>query len=213
MPVPSEQSAATCANCGAALVADQRYCLTCGQPCSPVRLAFLDVLSENAGRAGGQAPPSWNVPSTIEMGAGGFLAPVQEQGPAGWLRRNSGLMGLLTVLLMCLLVGLLVGHWAGQDRTPAQQVYKIEGLGGLGAVANGSGSTSGTSTTPESTPATGKSSAAKEAAEGEKETAKEKAPPPKPKKIGAKLKKLSKTTGKKHQEEINALGAQPIETG
>jgi hypothetical protein len=29
----------------------------------------------------------------------------------------------------------------------------------------------------------------------------------------AKLKKLSSTTGKKHQEEINALGAQPIETG
>jgi hypothetical protein len=216
MPVPSEQSAATCANCGAALVADQRYCLTCGQPCSPVRLAFLDVLSESAGRIGGQAAPVWNVPSTIDMGAGGFLPPTQDHGAAGWLRRNSGLMGLLTVLLMCLLVGLLVGHWAGQDRTPAQQVYKIEGLGGLGATDNGSGTTSPSTTTPEATPSAGKSNAkqeAKEAAEGEKETAKEKAPPAKPKKIGAKLKKLSTTTGKKHQEEINALGAQPIETG
>ena len=28
-----------------------------------------------------------------------------------------------------------------------------------------------------------------------------------------KLKKLGNTTGKKHEEEINALGAQPIETG
>lgn len=213
MPVPSEQSAATCANCGAALVADQRYCLTCGQPCSPVRLAFLDVLSEGAGRHSAQAPPVWNVPSTIDLGAGGYIPP--ERGAAGWLRRNSGLMGLLTVLLLCLMVGLLVGHWAGQDRTPSQQVYKIEGLGGLAAA--GSGTTGGTSTSSEATPSTTKSSAkqeAKEATEGAKETAKEKAPPAKPKKLEpAKLKKLSTTTGKKHQEEINALGAQPIETG
>src|ERR1700722_17258456 len=72
MPVPSEQSAATCANCGAALVADQRYCLTCGQPCSPVRLAFLDVLTD-PGHGGGQAPPAWGVPNTIDMGSAGFL--------------------------------------------------------------------------------------------------------------------------------------------
>ena len=42
---PSEEGGqAKCPNCGAAIVADQRYCLTCGRPCSPVRLAFLDVL-------------------------------------------------------------------------------------------------------------------------------------------------------------------------
>ena len=29
----------------------------------------------------------------------------------------------------------------------------------------------------------------------------------------SKLKKLGSTTGKKHEEEVNALGAQPIETG
>jgi len=28
-----------------------------------------------------------------------------------------------------------------------------------------------------------------------------------------KLKKLGSTTGKKHEEEVNSLGAQPIETG
>ena len=51
---PSEEGApAKCANCGSSLVADQRYCLTCGQPCSPTRLAFLDVLqaeSESRGQ-------------------------------------------------------------------------------------------------------------------------------------------------------------------
>ncbi len=29
----------------------------------------------------------------------------------------------------------------------------------------------------------------------------------------AKINKLTQSTGKKHQEEINALGAEPIETG
>ena len=35
VPVPSERAESTCANCGAALVADQRYCLSCGHPARP----------------------------------------------------------------------------------------------------------------------------------------------------------------------------------
>jgi hypothetical protein len=118
------------------------------------------------------------------------------------------------VLLMALIVGLLVGHWVTQSKAPGQQVIKVEGLG----------SVAGASTTPASTAASttpsggaGKSNAKAEAEEAKaaaKETPAEKAPPPKPVKVTpAKLKKLSSTTGKKHQEEINALGAQPIETG
>ena len=54
------------------------------------------------------------------------------------------------------------------------------------------------------------SKAAKEAA---KETKAEKAPPPPPKKAShQELEKLSNSTGKKHAEEINAKGAEPIET-
>ena len=75
-------------------------------------------------------------------------------------------------------------------------------------------------TMPVRVPSSGSSSSksapaqeAKEKAEGEHETAKEKAPPPAPKKATSKINKLSKTHGKKHQEEINALGAEPIETG
>ena len=33
-----------CEHCGAALVPDQRYCLSCGQPVSPTRMSFLDAL-------------------------------------------------------------------------------------------------------------------------------------------------------------------------
>ena len=212
MPVPSEQAEATCANCGAALVADQRYCLACGQPCSPVRLAFLDVLQDQPGR--GQQ--GWASPSTIEMSPAGYV-PVFEQGTGGWLRRYSGLLGLFAVLLMCLLVGLLVGHWVTQgNRTPGRQVVEIKGLAGIPAAAAAASTTS--ATPPASEASAASKTSAKAEAEGSKEAVKEtkaeKAPPPKPVTVTpTKLKKLTKTTGKQHQEEINALGAQPIETG
>jgi|NGEPerStandDraft_6_1074524.scaffolds.fasta_scaffold01098_12 hypothetical protein len=212
MPVPSEQAEATCANCGAALVADQRYCLACGQPCSPVRLAFLDVLQDQPGR--GQQ--GWASPSTIEMSPAGYV-PVFEQGTGGWLRRYSGLLGLFAVLLMCLLVGLLVGHWVTQgNRTPGRQVVEIKGLAGIPAAAAAASTTSATPPASEASAAskTSAKAEAEESKEAVKETKAEKAPPPKPVTVTpTKLKKLTKTTGKQHQEEINALGAQPIETG
>jgi hypothetical protein len=214
VPVPSEQSDSTCANCGAQLVADQRYCLSCGQPVTPVRLAFLDALTPAPPAPTGAVPTAWASPGTIEVSPAGYIPVQSQQGASAWLRRNSGLMGLLTVLVLCLLAGLLIGHWVSQSKAPANQTIKIEGLAGLGA-AGGSAATTPTTTT--STPAGTKSSAgkeAKEAAEGEHETKAEKAPPKAPKKVApAKLKKLTESTGKKHQEEINALGAEPIETG
>jgi len=220
MPVPSEQPATSCAHCGAALVADQRYCLSCGQPCSPVRLAFLDVLQSDQ-RSGSQAPPpAWAVPGTIDLGPGSYVPLPPQQGLNGWLRRNSGLLGLLAILLLCLFVGLLVGHWASQSKTPtAPQVVKIEGLGGVAAAGTSTGAAgSGTSTTPSSTAASSNSSSAqasKEAAEGAKEEKIIKAHlPTKTKKVTpTQIHKLSSTTGKKHQEEINALGNEPIEVG
>ncbi len=121
---------------------------------------------------------------------------------------------------MFLLAGLLIGHWVSQSRTPANTTVKIEGLGGLAAAGSGGGaatSTPGSEPTGSTAGTAAKSSPkqeAKEAAEGAHETAKEKAPPPAPKKVSkAKVQKLTQSTGKKHQEEINALGAEPIETG
>lgn len=220
-PVPSEQPDATCANCGAPLVADQRYCLNCGQPVSPVRLAFLDVLSPAAGAPAGTAPAAYAHPATIDAAPGAFVA-VQAQGGANaWLRRNSGLLGLVAVLALFLLAGLLVGHWVSQSKGTGNTTIKVEGLGGLAAAATTTAPTATTSTSSVETgasagAATSKTSAkqeAKEKAEGEKETAKEKAPPPAPKAVSKeKISKLTKSTGKKHQEEINALGAEPIET-
>jgi hypothetical protein len=212
--VASEQAYGTCANCGSALVSDQRYCLECGAPASPVRLAFLDVLQSGQDVAVRSAPPGYE---GAVVSAAGVLPAADPDGQSsvnGWLRRNSGILSLLSVLALCLIAGLLIGHWASQGGTPSKQVVEIKGLP-TGAVlpASSAPASSSTSTKTSSSNSTGASKAEEEAEEkGEaKETAAEKAPPPPAKKVD--IKKLSTTTGKKHAEEINALGAQPIETG
>jgi hypothetical protein len=209
-PVPSDS--ATCSNCSAPLVADQRYCLSCGQPCSPVRLAFLDVLQTE---------------HQPQAGAGGYAtAPVNyaqmpppPATPNDWLRRYAPLFAVLSVLLMAMIVGLLVGHWVTQSKSPSAQIVKVEGLSAAAPTATTS--TAPTSTTPTtSTSASAESKAApSEADEVKKEAKVEKQQAAKVehavvvKPSSTKLKKLGTSTGKKHEEEINALGAQPIETG
>jgi hypothetical protein len=208
VPVPAEQSDSTCANCGATLLADQRYCLECGQPASPVRLAFLDVLESEQGTGGSQAI------SPVPVSAG-YANVYDAPGPAGWLRRNNGVLTLLAVLALCLIAGLLIGHWAtGKQAPAAPTTIKVEGLQGAAAAAP----TSGTASTPTATPTESTKSSGKEEAEAAKAAAKEtpaeKAPPPAPKKVSkTELQKLSSTSGKKHHEEIEAHGAEPIETG
>lgn len=214
-PVPSEQAGAStagCANCSAPLAPDQRYCLACGQPASPVRLAFLDVLQAEAQpRAGGYSPVG-----SLPPGYAPVIEPVS--GAPGWLRRYSGLFGLLSVLLLAIVVGLLVGHWVTQSRAPSSQVLRVEGLGGATATPlTSAANTTAASTTPQPAPsaaASSKDAAKTEAHEAQEAKAIEQAPPPKAVKVNStKLKKLGSTTGKKHQQEINSLGAQPIETG
>jgi hypothetical protein len=209
-PVPSEGS--TCSNCSAPLVADQRYCLSCGQPTSPVRLAFLDVLQSE------KTSPATQVPLGATPIA--YTPLLEPAGPSGWLRRYSPIFGALSVLLLALIVGLLVGHWVTQNKAPSQQVLKVEGLTAPAAVA-ATTTPSATSTTPATTTTTGKSSAS-EAKEEAEETAQEaKAEKAQAKKVekaktlsesSSSLSKLHKTTGKQHAEEVNSLGAQPIET-
>ena len=210
-PVPSDS--ATCSNCSAPLVADQRYCLSCGQPCSPVRLAFLDVLqTEHQPQAAGFGYASTPV---------NYAQPQQPPAsPNDWLRRYAPLFAVLSVLLMAMIVGLLVGHWVTQSKSPSAQIVKVEGLSGTApaAAAATTAPTATTSTTSTSASAT-KSSAPSEAEEVKKEAKAEKQQAAKVehatvvKPSSTKLKKLGSSTGKKHEEEINALGAQPIETG
>ena len=110
LPAPGRDQ---CANCGAEVVADQRYCLSCGHPVSPVRLGFLDVLQDQ----GTHPAPQWSSPGTLEATPVGYGPPPQH-GLGGWMRRNGAIFGLLSVLLLCLIAGLLLGHWAsGTSKT------------------------------------------------------------------------------------------------
>ncbi|HSZ13757.1 MAG TPA: zinc ribbon domain-containing protein [Solirubrobacteraceae bacterium] len=208
-PVPSENQ--TCANCSAPLVADQRYCLSCGQPVSPVRLAFLDVLETER-----QAQPASGAVNATPVAFTPYMEPAA--GPA-WLRRYAPLFGVLSVLLLALIVGLLVGHWVTQSKAPATaQVIKVEGLGGLaGAVATTP--TTPTTTTPgaasSKSGSSAKSEEEKEQAEAKaEEKAEEKAPakaPPAKALSSTKVSKLGTSTGKAHEKELNELSTAPIE--
>lgn len=206
-PVPSESQ--TCANCSAPLVADQRYCLSCGQPVSPVRLAFLDVLeSERQPQLG--AGPAGALPVAYTP----YLEPAA--GPA-WLRRYAPLFGVLSVLLLAMIVGLLVGHWVTQSKAPpaTAEIVKVEGLGGLAT---------GAATTTPNTSTTGSTSKSATSAKSEEETeeaeakaeekAEEKTPAkaPEAKKVSSStLTKLEKSHGATHEKELSKLSTAPIE--
>jgi hypothetical protein len=210
-PVPSENQ--TCANCSAPLVADQRYCLSCGQPVSPVRLAFLDVLeSERQPQQLGSGQPG-----VLPVAYTPYLEPAA--GPA-WLRRYAPLFGVLSVLLLAMIVGLLVGHWVTQsNKAPATaQVIKVEGLGalaaGVGTTTPSTGTGGSTTTTGKSATST-KSEEAKEEAEAkaeEKAEEKEPAKAPEAKKVSnSSLTKLEKSHGASHEKELSKLSTAPIE--
>jgi hypothetical protein len=217
---------AACAGCAAPLAPDQRYCLACGRPASPVRLAFLDVLQAEPGTA---ATAILGAPS-----AAGYQPPPDPPGLLGSLRRYSGLFGLLGVLLASLLIGLLVGHWLTGSAPTGKQVYEVKLNTPLAAAAatpsGGAGTSTGSGSSSNSPsshhPSTGSSqshSAAKseggvsetgsEEAEAAKEVKSTKALPAAHKTSSTALEKLKNTTGTQHAKEVKAaLGNGPIET-
>jgi hypothetical protein len=211
-PALPEAPSANCTSCGAELAPDQRYCLACGHPCSPVRLAFLDVLQSEHHSPG--------APNTIMAAPVGYGSVYEPAGSEGWLRRYSALFGLAIVLLLAVLVGLLIGHWVSASKGPTKSVFEVKGLSGLAAPATAAApaaTTAAASTpTPKSSTESSATSKSSEAVESAKEKAETKAPPAAPVKATSNtLSKLSKETGKQHQQEINKLaeGGQPIETG
>jgi predicted lipid-binding transport protein (Tim44 family) len=232
IPLPTSTEGAppaACAGCGAPLAPDQRYCLACGRPASPVRLAFLDVLQTDGQQTAGTT--ILGAPS-----AAGYQPPADPPGTLGALRRYSGLFGLLGVLLASLLIGLLVGHWLTGSAPTGKQVYEVKLNTPLAAAAaatpsgssgtstgSGSGGSSSSSSHHASSGSSQSHSAAKseggvsessaEEAEAAKEVKSAKALPAAHKTSSATLQKLEHTTGKQHAKEVKAaLGNGPIET-
>jgi len=209
-PVPSESS--TCTHCGAPLVADQRYCLSCGQPCSPVRLAFLDVLDAER-----QPQPGTGL---VPAAAVAYAPYAEPAGGTAWARRYTPLFAVASVLLLALLVGLLVGHWVSESKgTNGPTIVKVEGLAGA-PLASAATTTPPTATTPPSVTAgksatSPKSEEAKEEAEAKaEEKAEAKAPakaPPAKSLSGSEASKLEKTTGKAKERELSKITTAPVE--
>jgi len=211
--VPSESS--TCPNCSATLLPEQRYCLSCGQPASPARLAFLDVL-----QAEHQQPQVSSGPFGGTQVAVAYQPYADLAGGSGWLRRYTPLFGLLSVLLLMLIAGLLVGHWVTQSKAPsAPGVIKIEGLASAPSAAaptvTAPTSSSSTPAAPSKSKSSAKSEEEKEKAEAKaEEKAEEKAPakaPPPAKDSAEKVSKLEKTTGKAKEKEVSKITTTPIE--
>ncbi|WCB93556.1 hypothetical protein DSM104299_02269 [Baekduia alba] len=171
-PYPPARDGEPCPACGAPLAGDQRYCLHCGGRRPEARLEFLDVLDADVRTRGGgpvAAPP-------LVVQANGAPPP---HGLNGRLQANAGLLALAALLLLTLLIGLLLGHWATSDQsapaaaTPAPQVIKVEGAAAPAAAAATTGTGSGGDTSGSSSKAT------KKAAKGKADTASDKATAPK----------------------------------
>jgi ribosomal protein S27AE len=106
-----------CPSCGNAIVADQRYCLHCGQRCGEPRLPFMNA--------------------TTFMDTMKRPAQAQASPPAPKQRRrlspNAALIAGVGTLLLAMGVGVLIGHSGNQSvaTNPAPpQVITVHGGGG-----------------------------------------------------------------------------------
>ena len=142
-----------CANCGAPLAGDQRYCLQCGQRRGDPRLPFMDaVVLMDAVQRGQQGPPP----------------PPPKKKRSGGISPNAALITGIGVLLLALGLGVLIGRSGNNDTTAGApqtpQVITVEGGGGGGEEAtasSGGESSAGGGKTPKSKQAS--ASKAKEA--------------------------------------------------
>ena len=108
-----------CAQCGAPMAPDQRYCLSCGAPRAD---AALPVLSGRTAQLVAYAPPGLAL---------GPPAPPATRLTAvnAVLRDNGPLLGLTGILLIALLIGVLLGHWASAPGAAAAQPPQVISVG------------------------------------------------------------------------------------
>jgi hypothetical protein len=108
-----------CANCGALLARDQRYCLECG-----TRRAGMDAMLS--------APSAVREVTTERIGEPGISE-------SAW-KLDAGLLAGVGCLLLALLVGVLIGRSGGGDagqgaRAASPQVITVPGAGAATGVA------------------------------------------------------------------------------
>lgn len=130
IPPSAVQSGDQCPSCGAALAADQRYCLECGQRRGDPRLPFMDaVVLMDAVRQPQQPPP-----------------PPPKKKRAG-ISPNAALIAGVGTLLLALGIGVLIGRSGPQEvaqtAAPAQIIKVGGGSGETEATASKGKATTG----------------------------------------------------------------------
>ncbi|MCW2991124.1 MAG: hypothetical protein JWM73_1718 [Solirubrobacterales bacterium] len=112
-----------CPSCGAAMAADQRYCLACGQRRTEARLDYLEILR------GDRAPVAAGVP----LAAAGDARQ----------RVNTTVVASIGCLLLAMGVGVLIGNSGGGDgaAVPAVQPAQVIKVQGGGAATAGTAAT------------------------------------------------------------------------
>jgi hypothetical protein len=160
-PLLSAGVSQRCAACGAAMAADQRYCVECGERRGAPRVSLLD----------GPARRPSDSPS-VSTSAQRRIAPV-----------NSTLISVIGILLLAMGIGVLIGRSGNSTtlKSPPAQVVTVAGAAPTGAAA----ATPATGTA--ATPASESSSAATKAkskAAAKLTLPKSKAPLPKTVKVG-----------------------------
>jgi hypothetical protein len=182
-----------CGSCGAALAADQRYCLACGHRRADARLPFRDILGEGTGTELRPLGPGYTV-----MPRGG--------GPTvnDRLRRNAPLMALVGILLIALLIGVLLGHWAGDTPTVAQAAPRPQVIQ-VGAAAPAAAAPAPTTTEAVAPPDDATGDGGGDAPKGKTSSSGSGA-------SNNDVKKLSTLSGKDYQKQVDKLG-KTISTG
>ena len=169
----------TCANCGARLAGDQRYCVECGTRRGKPRYAV---------------PTTTTMTTTTTGAPGGYRATRW-----GWMSSNASLILGVGVLLLAMGVGVLIGHdTAGTTSSGKAQVITVNGASSGGAAAPTT-----TPTTPATTAGTGSSTPKSSSTSNSAATAKTKSSPvTAAAKLPAKLKVIPKTL----QSKVKTVG-------
>jgi hypothetical protein len=138
-PSSSIVAAAHCASCGGPLATDQRYCLECGERCTP-----MSSVLAGGPPAGGE--PSSSVPAAPPRGPAG---PPAE--PAAHRGNTLTVIAGVGVLLLAMGVGILIGRADSPKQAAGPtQVITVAG-GGTGANSGSSAEASFTDDWPSGT--------------------------------------------------------------
>lgn len=120
--IPMQTTTIACGGCGAALAADQRYCLHCGAAQADPRVAYRQLIPPAA--SGAPAPPAVPAPPA---------SAIATLPPRDWTPLIA--LGTLAALALVLVVGVLIGK-SGWDAAPASSpVPQVITVGGTAPAA------------------------------------------------------------------------------